>query len=408
MNLPFFIARKYFFSGKKRSFINFISIISMIAVCVGTMALIIVLSVFNGLEELNRELFKAFDPDLKIEAAGQKSFALDSGMIAKIKAMKEVSYATEVIQDKALARNMDAQMVVVVKGVDSTFQQHSSMKDAVVDGKLLLQDKGRMWAFIGGGVYNQLGLITDDVFRPLELLYPKNQKLNVLNPEDNINRTALMVSGVFILEQQYDNLVYLPLELMEKLTGNEGRRTAIEITLKNPAQTQKVRQALREITGPAFSVKDRDEQNAALLKAIKIERIFIFIALFFIIGIASFNIFFALTMLVIDKRDDIMVLSAIGGDKSLVRRIFISEGGIISLTGAFAGLFLGVLICWSQMHFGWLKLGMEYALVEAYPVKIQWQDVLYSLAGVIIIALLASILPARKATGYMEARHQKF
>ncbi len=402
MNIPFFIARKYFFSKKKRSFINFISIISMVAVCIGTMALVIVLSVFNGLEDLNRQLFKTFDPDLKIESNAGRSFSISPEKLQKIKNLPQVSFATEVIQDKALAKNKDAQMIVILKGVDSTFQQHSSLKKSVVDGRMILEQGTKRWAFVGGGVYNILSLQVDDFFRPLELLYPKNQKLNVLNPEENINRMALLVSGVFILEQQYDNYVYLPLDVVEKLTGLEGKRTSIEVTLKDPAKTEEVKKALRSLIGDTFTVKNRDEQNAPLLKAIKIEKLFIFFALFFIIGIASFNIFFALTMLVIDKKDDIKVLAAIGADKALVRNIFVSEGGIISLSGAIIGMVAGLFVCWLQIKFGWLKLGMQYALVDAYPVKIQWEDVLFSVIGVVVIAFLASILPARKAIRFME------
>lgn len=401
MNLSFHIAKKYFFSRKKRSFIHFISIISMLGVCVGTAALIIVLSVFNGLEDLNRTIFKSTDPDIKIKAANSKSFALDSTILSKIKNLSEVNNVIQVIEDNALAKREDDQIIVVVKGVDSTFQTNSPLKANVLDGELLLNYEGESFAFVGGGVYNTLNLQSFNYLRPLQLWYPKNQKLNVLNPENNINRLSLTVSGVFVLEQQFDNLIYIPLEQMERLTEMVGRRTSFEIQVNDVGKIESLKSELKSIMGPDFDVKDRDEQNASLYRAIKIEKLFIFIALLFIIGIASFNIFFALSMLVLDKKEDIKTLSALGADGNLVKRIFLSEGAIISLTGGIIGLVFGVGICWSQMQFGWLKMGMQYAIVDAYPILLKGSDVLISVLGISTIAFLASYFPSRKAVKFM-------
>jgi lipoprotein-releasing system permease protein len=401
MNLPFFVAKKYFLSKKKRSFINFISIISMLGIALGLTSLIIILSVFNGLEELNRQIFKAFDPDLKITAIENKGFFPSQMLIQQINKVDGVAFTTEVYQDKALARSKDAQMIVVLKGVDSTFTKNAEMKKSLVDGKMEILNGGRPTAFIGGGVSSILSLNVLDYLTPLGILYPKNQKLNVLAPEDNINQINVEVSGIFVLEQQYDNYVYLPLSTVEQLIEAPGKRTSVEITLKPGAEVSSVKDRIAAILDDSLQIKDRDEQNESLLKAIKIEKLFIFVALFFIIGIASFNIFYALSMLVIDKKDDIETLSSIGATKGLVKNIFLAEGLVISFVGVALGLVLGIGICFIQMRFGIVSLGMQYATVDAYPVKIISLDIFLSVLGIFLITFLASILPATKAQKFM-------
>ncbi len=401
MNVPFLIAKKYFFSKKKRSFINFISIISMVGVCLGTIAIVVVLSVFNGLEDLNRQIFKAFDPDLKIASTTKRSFTIDSILLSKIKGIDGINYLTEVYQDKALARSKDAQMIVVIKGVDNTFERNQEIRAAVVEGKMKLNNQNRPNAFVGGGVFNILDLNVDDYLNPLVLLYPKNQKINILALEENINQIAMEVSGVFILEQQYDHYVYLPLATVEKLTGNIGKRTALEITLKKGESLNDIKSKISKLLGANLSIKDRDEQNAPLLKAIKIEKLFIFIGLFFIIAIASFNIFYALSMLVLDKKDDIETLSSLGVEKKNISYIFLMEGFIISSIGLILGLIIGVSLCVLQINFGLVKLGMEYAMVDSYPIKIIASDIVLAVLGILIITFLAAILPAIKAQKFM-------
>lgn len=401
MNLPFFIARKYFLSRKKRSFINFISLISMLGVGIGLSALIIILSVFNGLEDLNRQIFKSFDPDLKVSAVSAKSFLPEPALLAKISGTEGVDFCTQVYQDKALARNENAQSIVDVKAVDSTFTRNAEFRKALAGGEMSIHIGERPAAFIGAAVYNSLQLTVNDFFRPLEILYPKNQKLNALNPEQNINRVMLEISGVFILEQHYDNFVYLPIELMEELNDYPGRRTALEISVKPGADVQKVKAALKEMLPEGLVIRDRDEQNASLLKAIRIEKLFIFVGLFFVVGIAAFNIFYALSMLVLDKKDDIATLSAMGADKGLVRRIFFTEGFIISGVGIVFGLVTGLGVCWLQLRYGLVGLGMDHAITAAYPVRVMSSDVMLSVAGIVVITLLASFIPATKAANFM-------
>jgi lipoprotein-releasing system permease protein len=401
MNLSFFIAKKYFLSRKKRSFIHFISLISMLGVGIGLAALIIILSVFNGLEDLNREIFKSFDPDLKISAKTAKSFHPDADFLQKIRSTEGVAYCTEVYQDKALAKNQRAQTIVDIKGVDTTFALNKDFQKALVGGEMKVYVGPRAAAFIGAGVYNTLELTVNDFFKPIELLYPKNEKLNALNPERNVNRVSLEISGVFLLEQHYDNFVYLPIEVMEDLNEQVGRRTSLEIYIHPGKDVQKVKAALKKLLSDDLQIQDRDEQNASLLRAIRIEKLFIFIALIFVVGIAAFNIFYGLSMLVLDKKDDIATLSAMGASPQLIKKIFYVEGFIISGVGVLLGLVLGLGTCFLQMQYGFIGLGMDHAITEAYPVRIMLADILGSVAGIILITFLASLIPANKAASFM-------
>ncbi len=397
MNLSLLIAKRYFFSKKKRSFINFISIISMLGIGVGTMALVIVLSVFNGLEDLNRQIFKSFDPDIKISAIAGKSFELDSVKITKIKQIKEIAFVTEVIQDNALVKYNNSQMVVNLKGVDETFQKYSPLKESLVEGNFVLSKDSTNYAFIGGNVFTALNISLNNIIEPLEIWYPRNKKSISLNSQDDINSLIINVSGVYSLEQFHDDFVYVPLSFAKELTEYGNKRTAFEIKTKPNANIGKVQDEIRDILGEKYLVQNQDEQNATLYRAIKLEKLFIFVALLFIICIASFNIFFSLTMLVIDKKDDIKTLFAMGADGQLIKKIFFGEGAIISFAGAIVGLIFGGTICYIQERFGLIKMGMQSAIIDAYPVKMQIQDFVLTAIAIIIITLVASYLPAKRA-----------
>jgi lipoprotein-releasing system permease protein len=403
-NLAFWIARKYFLSKKKKGFINFIAIISMLGLALGTASLIIILSVFNGLEDLNRQVFKAFDPDLKISSKSAKYFNSSELILSKIKKTPGVAYVSEILQEKALARSNDAQMIVVLKGIDSTFSRNQDLKKSIVEGKMS-QYKGNLpQVFVGAGVFYTLDLAVDDYLKPMNLLFPKNQAINVLNPEDNISTRTFDVSGTFALEQQYDNYVYAPLKEVEALCEAENKRTSYDIILKPDVDENAVKEKLVEIMGTTFSIKTRDEQNAALFKAIKVEKLFIFVALFFIMAIASFNIFYGLSMLVLDKKDDVFTLASLGTTSNQIRNIFLLEGLLIGIIGVSIGSVIGLAICFIQQKWGVVSLGMQYAMVNSYPVKIQAFDIFISIFGILFLALLASILPANKALNFMKIR----
>ncbi|MCC3156140.1 ABC transporter permease [Hymenobacter sp. 15J16-1T3B] len=400
MNVPFLIAWRYFRSKKKRNIISIISNISMIGVAVGTMALIIVLSVFNGLEDLVRSLYGKSDPDLKITALQGKSFPVDAFLVTRLRAVPGVQLVTEVIEDNALLRYHERQMVVKVKGVSENYYQQSEIDSAIVDGTHQLRRNGEDFALIGAGVQHELSIALENRFAPLQLLYPRNtpgKKTLSMNPETAFNQEPILAGGVFAIEQHVDDsYIFVPLGFAQRLLRYDNRRTALEVKVgKRPLED--VKAELKQVLGPGFQVLDSDEQHVSLLKAIKVEKMFVFITFAFILLIASLNIFFSLSMLVIDKRKDVAILMAMGASPNIIRRVFLMEGAIVAQVGAVVGLSLGILICWLQQRFGLVSMGMATSVVDSYPVKMQVSDVLWVGVAIVFITIAVSIRPALNA-----------
>ena len=398
MNVPFLIAKRYFFSRKKRNIISIISNIAMIGVAVGTMALIVVLSVFNGLEDLIREIYSSFDPDLKISAAEGKSFETDTEFMNRIRRTPGVAVVSEVIEDNALLRYNDRQMVVKVMGVSENFFKQNKIDSAVVEGhsQLILNDTN--YALVGRGVQYQLSIRPSNQFDALQFLYPRNTKFNPLNPEGAFNSLSILPGGIFAIERQYDDAyVFVPLSYAEQLLEYGSRRTSLEIKIKEGFETEQVKSVLQQRLGNKFKVQNSDEQHTSLLRAVKVEKLFVFVTFAFILFIASLNIFFSLSMLVIDKKKDIAILASMGATASTIRNIFLLEGALVACIGAAYGLTAGMLVCNLQQTFGLVSMGMATSVVEDYPVKMQVQDFVLTGLAIIIITLLVSIRPARKA-----------
>jgi lipoprotein-releasing system permease protein len=398
MNVPFLIAKRYFRSKKKRNIISIIANISMIGVAVGSAALIIVLSVFNGLEDLIRSIYGSFDPDLRIAAVKGKSFETNAELLKRIRATPGVVLLTEVIEDNALLRYEGRQKVIKLKGVSDNFFGQNKIDSAVIEGEYRLRRNGYNYALIGRGVQYELSIRVANAIVPMHLLYPKNKKSLSLDPEDAFNERSIMVGGVFVIEKQYDdNYVFVPLVFAEQLMNYGTKRTSLEIKVKEGAAVRRVQQALQQLLGPGFRVLDSDQQHTSLLRAVKVEKMFVFITFAFILLIASINIFFSLSMLVIDKKKDIAILAAMGASPVVIRNIFLAEGAIVALIGAVTGLALGLLVCWVQQKYGLISMGMATALVDAYPVKMNPWDFLLTGVTIILITLLVSIRPAMRA-----------
>jgi lipoprotein-releasing system permease protein len=398
MNVPFLIAKRYFLSKKKRNIISIISNISMIGVAVGSAALIIVLSVFNGLEDLIRSIYGSFDPDLRITAIKGKAFETNEAFLKRIRKTPGVAFLTEVIEDNALLRYEGRQKVVKLKGVSGNFFAQNNIDSTVIEGDYRLQRNGYYYALIGRGVQYDLSIRASNAVMPMELLYPKNKKGVSLNPEDAFNQRSILAGGVFVIEKQYDdNYVFVPLEFTRQLTEYGNKRTSLEVKVQPGHTVIQVQQRLKAQLGEDFQVLNSDEQHVSLLRAVKVEKMFVFITFTFILLIASINIFFSLSMLVIDKKKDIAILSAMGATPLLIRNIFLTEGAIVAFIGAATGLTLGLLVCWVQQTFGLISMGMATALVDAYPVKMQLADFLFTGIAIILITLLVSIRPALSA-----------
>ena len=398
MNFPFFIARKYFLSGKKKNFINVISIISMVVVAIGTMCLIIALSVFNGLEGLLRSMYGHFDPDIVITPASGKSFEFDSIYIHNIKSTVGVLGVSEVVEDNVLVQYKDAQRLVRMKGVSRDFDEYSGIRNVMVSGEFPLVRDSIGYALIGRGVQYDLSLSLKNDFYTLQMFYPKDIGPGVVNPSRMYNQLNIIPGGIFAIEKYYDdNYIFVPVEWAKDLLSYGNRLSSFDVYLTEDANAPDIKKELQSSLGSAFEVRLGEELHGDLYKVLKVEKLFVFLILVSIIGIASINIFFSLTMLVIEKKKDISVLFAQGASTRLVQSIFLYEGCIVAYTGAAIGLVLGVVLSLLQEKFGLISMGMDSAIVNAYPVEIVFVDVLYTVIAIIVITLLASIKPAIKA-----------
>jgi lipoprotein-releasing system permease protein len=396
MNLPFFIAKRYLFSKKKKNFINIISIISVVGVAVGTMALVIVMAVFNGLQDFTMTLYASHNPEIRVVAKEGKSFEVNELLLNQIKKVKGVKILTEVIEDNAFVNYGENQMAVNVKGVSDNFvEQYQISQTQVMSGELLVKKNNTAYALIGVGVQIQLGVAMQDDMKPLIFMYPRKQKKISLDVNTAIIQKAILPAGVLNIDQYFNNSnVLIPIEFAEELMLYGNRRTSLEIKTENPALIPQVQKALQVQLGDSFAIKNREEQQASIMRAVRLERLFVFITFSLILGVASINIFFSLAMLAIEKQKDIAVLFAIGATKSLVRKIFLTEGSLIALIGTLIGLLAGLGLCLAQQQFELVPLSP----MQAYPVKIIWTDLIYIAITIIIITFVASYAPARNAT----------
>lgn len=369
--------------------------ISMFGVAIGTMALVIVLSVFNGLEDLIKELNQNFDPELKVEAVKGKSFEVNADFLDGIKAIEGVEIVTQVVEDNAYAKYINDEMVVKLKGVEKNFIDHHRLDRNIVQGKLVLEEDGVDYAIIARGVQRSLSINRLNKMYTIQFHYPKRGRTSGLNPANLTNHKVILPAGVYAIEKQYDmNYVFVPLEFAVDLMDYGNRRTSLEIKVASDYSISEVKESLKNSLGEEFKVLTSEEIHADFFKVLKIEKLFVFIIFSFILAIASFNIFFSLTMLAIDKKKDIAILASIGADKKLIKSIFLTEGAIISFLGAFLGLFLGLIVCLIQQQFGIVSMGMQTAVIDAYPVKMQFPDFLYTGLSIITITILASYRPA--------------
>jgi lipoprotein-releasing system permease protein len=400
MNLSFRIAKRYFFSQKKRSFISIIAGIAMLGVGIGTMAMVVVLSVFNGMEELNRMIFKTFDADITITPTEGRRFELEPATLDQLKALPNVAYVTKVIEDNALLRYNDRQMIIRLRGVDETYQKRGQLDSVLISGSTAIYGTNKDgFALLADGVRSALLISSADTYIPLEIIYPKNDRriLDFTSP-DAFAQMMIRPGGVFFIESRYDDYVFAPLERVAELLQYGTKVSSIEIALTSEDASDQVKKKISQLLGKDFQVKDRDELNADLLRAIRVEKLFVGITLIIIILVAAINIFFSLSMLAIEKKNDVAILFAMGATKNLVKKLFLYEGTIIALTGAIVGLTLGILICYLQEKYGWVSMGIESALVEAYPVKIVWSDLFITSSSIILITVLVAYLPAYRAT----------
>ena len=399
MKLSLYIAKRYLFAKKSRNAINVISAVSVAGVAVGTMALIIILSVFNGLEMMVTSIFNTFDPDLKVTSAEGKSFIPDPEDLTLLSKVDGVSCYSVTIEENALLKYGERQVIATIKGVDDNYSKVTEIDSSMWDGEFsLISENGRSWAVPGIGVANYLG-ININFITPLFIYVPRITAGSTINPEEAFNRDFIFASGIFQIEQSYDSkYVYLPIGFTRDLLQNERGASSVEIRFTDNADAGNVQKNVEKIFGKSFIVQNRFEQQEIFYKVMRSERLAIFFILTLIIIIASFNIIGSLTMLIIEKERDIEILKSLGADNNLIRKIFIFEGWLISILGAVAGLIPGFFICWLQQTFGLVKLQSDSLLMDAYPIMMKLKDFIIVPATVLLIGYWAAWYPVRFLT----------
>ena len=399
MKLSLYIAKRYLFAKKSRNAINVISSVSVAGVAVGTMALIIVLSVFNGLEEMVRSIFNTSDPDLKISLVEGKVFKPDSVKLSELANINGVTAYSLTLEENALLKYGDRQYIAVIKGVADNYSTITGVDSSMYDGEFILNsEKGDPFAVIGLGVSNCLGVRVNFV-TPLSIYMPNRTATVSSNLENAFIRKFIWPSGIFEIEQDFDSkYVFVPILFMRELLDYKYEVSSIEVKINEGADIKPIEKDIKILFGSDFSIKNQYEQQEIFYKVMKSERVAIYFILSLILVIASFNIIGSLTMLIIEKERDIQILRSLGADNLLIRKIFIFEGWMISIFGAIGGLVLGFIICWLQHRFGLIRLNSEALLMDAYPVIMKLKDFVIVLATVLLIGYWAAWYPVRYLT----------
>ena len=398
--LPFFVARRYLFSRKRISAINLVSAISVVGVAFGTAALLCTLSVFNGFHDLIGSLYTAFDPEVKIVAAKGKSFAADDPALEAVRRLPEVEAASASYTDNALILFRGNPQVITLKGVDDHFERVTGIRSILYpeNGTYQLESAGLSYGIPGIGLASMMGSVD---YGSIQICAPtRGERINLANPAASFNAEDLYSSGVCfaVSQKQYDEAYMIaPLAFAQRLFEHEGTLTSLELKLKPSADPEQALRRIRQTLGSGFKALNRAEQQEDTFNVMNIEKTMAYFFLTFILLVACFNIVGTVSMLMIDKRADVVTLRSLGADEGLIFRIFLCEGSMISFLGAVAGTLLGLLICYLQQTFGLLSLGGSSGnfIIDAYPVVLHWTDVLWSAISVFVIGLLATIYPLR-------------
>ncbi|MES2593250.1 MAG: FtsX-like permease family protein [Bacteroidota bacterium] len=395
MNLSLFIAKRYLISKKSHNAINIISGISVAGVCIGTMALIIVLSAFNGLSELVQSLYNSFDSDIEITAKQGKTFHLSDAEINSLKSIEGVAFYTEVMEGNALLKFNEQQCVATVKGVSNDFRNMSAFDSLIMEGEFNIEKNN---IIIGKGISGVLQTGPDDLFSPISVYAPKRGTVSTFDAEGGLNELKVYSAGAFSINDEFDfKYIIMNINKARELFDYTNEVTSVELGIKPNVDKEKVQQQVNKMLGGEYEIKNRQQQNALLYKTLKSEKLWTFIILVFILVIATFNVIGSLTMLIIEKKKDITILHNMGADIKLIRRIFLMEGMLITFIGAAMGLALGMLVCWLQIEFSLIRFTEGY-VVDAYPMKFEILDFVQVLAVVLLIGFFAAWYPVRVFT----------
>ncbi len=399
MNVSAYIARRYLFSKKSHNVINIISLISVIGVATGTMALILVLSVMNGFDGLMQTVFSSFDPDLKITVTQGKVFDPDTEPFKKVASFDVVEEFCGTLEENVLLEYEGRMHPAVVKGVPENFVALTGIDSTIIEGEYKLHDGQRQHAVIGNGVayYLSVGL---NFLSPIKLYVPKRTGKVSMNPKRAFNEDYIFPSGIFSIQQEIDvKYILVPIAFARNLLSYQTEVTAVELKLKPTVHPDKAKKLIEDTLGPNFVVKNQYQQHEVLYRVMKAEKFAIYLILTLILIVASFNIIGSISMLIIDKKDDINTLRSMGFSTLQIRHIFLIEGWMISIGGALTGLVIGALVVLGQMHFGLLTLdNMGTFLVSALPVELQLTDFFMVFVTVVVIGFAAAWYPVKYFT----------
>ena len=396
MRLAPFIAKRYLFAKKSHNVINIISAISAIGMAVGTAALIIIMSVYNGFDSLVRSMMSNVEPDLLITPATGKVFVPEGEVFEWIYDQPSVKNMCSILQEQVFISYDGQQGLAVAKGVDWIYEEESPLQEHIIEGEFKLHKGDVPLACIGAGLAYDMG-INPRFISGIEIYFPsRTRRLSPTSPLSSIELIKVWPSSIFSVNTEVDeSLMILPIEQMRELLEYDREVSAVELRLAEGYGKDEIKRLQKEISarlGAGFEVKDRFRQNESLYKMMKYEKAAIYMILFFVIIIIAFNIFGSLSMLIIEKRSDILTLRSLGAQEGLIKRIFILEGWMISLTGLAAGLVTGIGFTLIQQHLGIIKMPGQF-LVQAYPVILSWSDILLTTAGIAIIGYLIALLP---------------
>lgn len=401
MNFPFYIARRYLFSKKSTHVINIISGISVIGVAVATMALVVTLSVFNGFHDLVASLLTSFDPQIEVVPAKGKTAPADDPILTKIRNLPQVDVATESVEDQALAIYKGRQAMVKVKGVEDNFSELSHINDILYgDGEFSLHAANLQFGVVGIRLAEDMGM-TADWDGQLKIYAPKREgQLDMMNPTEGFVEDSLISPGVVfsVKQARYDrDYVLTSIAFARNLFGQQGMLSQLEIRLKPGSDLDAVKAEMQEIAGDKYRVLDRMEQQADTFKIMKIEKFIAYIFLTFILAVACFNIIGSLSMLIIDKKNDVVTLRNMGASDKQIVRIFLFEGRMISAIGAVLGILIGLLLCWLQQVYGLVSLGSSNGsfIVDAYPVSVHPEDIVVVFITVLAVGFISVWYPVR-------------
>ncbi len=401
MNFPFYIARRYLFSKKSTHAINVISAISAIGVAVATMALVVTLSVFNGFHDMVASFFTSFDPQLKITPTEGKTVPADDPILTKIKKLSAVEVATETLEDQALAVYGDRQAMVMIKGVEDNFDSLTHIGSILVgQGDFELHAAGMSYGTLGIRLAETLGT-GYNYPTPIKIFAPKREgQLNMANPTDGFVEDELYSPGVLfcVKQSKYDkNYIITDIGFARRLFDGQGMLSSLELRLKPGCNFDRVKDEIKSIAGDKYYVRDRFEQQDDTFKIMKIEKLMAYIFLTFILVVACFNIIGSLSMLIIDKKDDVVTLRNLGASDRKIVRIFLFEGRMISAIGAVVGIAVGLLLCWLQQRFGLVGLGRSSGsfVVDSYPVSVHPEDIIVIFITVLAVGFISVWYPVR-------------